>query len=156
MVFLARKVVSFLLSHPQPWSGSGISPPWLALSLPGRGALSPSSAPGPYCSTSLSLLLPAPVTVTQPRFNDFNRACRCMSDPLLRRAPSGLTGDPGPRCWWHGAVPLRSQQRREPKGLVSSGPSPLSPAWWGPGSRLGNAGSRSGGLKCVLSAGTTC
>lgn len=140
---------------PRPWPGSGTSPPRLAPSLPGRGP-SPSSAPGPCCSTSLSLLLPAPVTVTQPLFNDFNRACRCMSDPLPRCAPSRLTGDPGPRREGRGAAPPRSQQRREPKGPVSSGPSPLSPPRWGPASHPGNAGSRSGGLKCVLSAGTTC
>lgn len=155
MVFLVRKVVSSPPNLPRPWPGSGTSPPRLAPSLPGRGP-SPSSAPGPCCSTSLSLLLPAPVTVTQPLFNDFNRACRCMSGPLPRRAPSRLTGDPGPRREGRGAAPPRSQQRREPKGPVSSGPSPLSPPRWGPASHPGNAGSRSGGLKCVLSAGTTC
>lgn len=60
-------------------------------------------------------------------------------------SPAGLTGDPAPQ---HGAAPHGSQQRREPRGP--------SPPRWGPGSHPRGTGSCSGGLKSVLSAGTTC
>lgn len=90
------------ISHSTPWfsflekwSFSLFSPPFVGLGrvpapLPGRGA-SPSS--GSVLQHVPVPAAPGSLTVTHPLFNDFNRACRCMSAPLPRSAPGGLTGD---------------------------------------------------------------